>query len=153
MIERIVDWQKAINLAAKRFRDIVTACNEADSEKLEALVISGLGTEEDYTSSPENVFKLDEKGCFIYKGFVCQICDCYELHKSADDGASFYACRVAVHTAIDKHLKWIIVPYILYEIPSDSYMDKCTGLLNAIDEVTVGMEPELYEEIEKYELV
>ena len=153
MMERIVDWEKARLLAAKRFEEIITACNQADSEALKALIESGLGTEEDYTSFPENIFKLNEKGCFIYKGFVCQICDCYEFHKCVDDGASFYICRVAVHTAIDECTKWIIVPYMLYSIPSDSYMDKQTGLLSAIDEATVGMEPELYEELEKYGLV
>lgn len=147
MIERIVDWEKARLLAAKRFGEIITACNQADSEALKALIESGLGTEEDYTSSPENIFKLDKKGCFIYKGFICQICDCYEWHKSTDEGAAFYVCRVAIHTEIEERPKWVIVPYMLCSIPCDSYMDKCTGLLSAINEATVNMTPASYDEM------
>lgn len=148
MVERIVDWEKARLLAAKRFGEIITACNQADSEALKALIESGLGTEEDYTSSPENIFKLNEKGCFMYKGFTCQICDCYEWHKSTDEGAAFYTCRVAVYDTIEEEYpKWIIIPYILYSIPSDCYMDKYVGLLSAINEATVNMTPASYDEM------
>lgn len=146
-----IDWDKARLIAAHRFEDIITACNRRDEDDLRCFMESGLATPEEYMIE-DDAMKLDEKGCFIYKGFVCQICDCYQFQKCTDDGVSFYTCRVAVHSAIEKRPFWEIVPYMLYSIPSDNYTDNC-GLLSAIYVTIADKTPATYEEMEKYELV
>lgn len=148
-----IDWDKARLLAAKRFEDIIMACNNHDENAIRDCMESGIAWSSKEYMLEDDDMKLDDNGRFIYKGYTCQVCRCTECHKLDGYDGFFYVCRVAIHTATNAAPYWYIIPYMLYSIPSDSCMNKCTGLLSAINEATADMIPATHEEMEKYELV
>lgn len=141
-----IDWDKARLIVAHRFEGVITACNKGDAIELQALMECGLASPEDYMIEDDSM-KLDEKGCFIYKGFICQTCDCYELHKSADDGPSFYICRVAIYDDKRSVYDWIIIPYVIRYMPSSINVSEWQDFIHLLDEyITEDMHPVSYDE-------
>lgn len=39
-----IDWEKCVDLANKRLRDVVAAANKADTEEMKALMLSSIST-------------------------------------------------------------------------------------------------------------
>ena len=41
-----IDWEKCIDLANKRLRDVITAANKADAKEMASLMLSSMCSEE-----------------------------------------------------------------------------------------------------------
>lgn len=141
-----IDWEKARSIAAKRFEDVIMACNNHDENAIQDCMESGMAVPEDYTLEDDDM-RLDEKGCFMYHGFVCQICNCYEQRKWADEGPAFYVCRVAIYDNRRSVHDWIIIPYVIKDIYND-VVSKRPNFIRLLDEyITEDMHPVSYEVI------
>lgn len=45
-----IDWEKCIDLAKKRLRDVITAANKADAKEMASLMLSSMcGEESEFT--------------------------------------------------------------------------------------------------------
>ena len=70
MIE--IDWEKCIDLANKRLRDVITAANKVDAKEMTSLMLSSMCSEEsEFTEQTELTLNGDQtKGIyFTFKGY------------------------------------------------------------------------------------
>jgi len=149
-----IDWDKAKQIAAKRFEDVITACNKGDKDDLQCLMESGMALPEDYMieDEPEKRYKyLDENNCFITDdGYVCTM-----IESTAPGGYEYYLPYLA--NKQDNKIVWTIVPYKVKSVPGKGnstailYTDE---LADAIRNATIeGMHPVTYEEVKASAMV
>ena len=146
-----VDWEKAKQIAAKRFEDIITACNKGDIDNLKCFMESGMALPEDYIldgepePEPDKYYKyLDENDCFITdNGYVCKM-----EQVTAPDGYEYYLPYLAIKQ--DGKIVWTIVPYKVKSVPGNGkgtailYTDE---LVSAIVTATTDTYPAIYDEV------
>lgn len=67
-----IDWEKCIDLANKRLRDVVTAANKADTEEMTNLMLSNMCSEKsEFTEHTELALNGDQTDgiYFTFKGY------------------------------------------------------------------------------------
>ena len=94
-----IDWEKCIDLANKRLRDVITAANKADTEEMTSLMLSSVcGEESEFTEQTKITLYGDQtKG--IYFMF-----NCYKFHITKDTEFN------AIYTTNMYHL-WCLCDY------------------------------------------
>ena len=97
-----IDWEKCINLANKRLRDVITAANKADTLKMASLMLNSMcGEVSEFTENNEStkitLYGDQTKGIY----FMFQ---CYKFHITKDSEFN------AVYTTNMYHL-WCLNDY------------------------------------------
>lgn len=94
-----IDFEKCIDLANKRLRDVITAANKADAEEMASLMLSSMcGEESEFTEQTKLTLYGDQtKG--IYFMF-----NCYKFHITKDTEFN------AIYTTNMYHL-WCLCDY------------------------------------------
>lgn len=146
-----IDWEKAKQIAAKRFEDVITACNKGDIDALRDSMESGLAwSSNEYMledePEPDKCYKyLDGNDCFLTDtDYICKM-----MQVTAPDGYEYYLPYLA--NKQDDKIVWTIVPYKVKSVPGNGkgtailYTDE---LADAIHNATIeGMHPAPYDEV------
>ncbi len=74
-----IDWEKCIDLANKRLRDVVTAANKADTEEITSLMLSSMCSEESEFTVHTKLTLYGDQTKGIYFTF-----NCYKFHITKD---------------------------------------------------------------------
>lgn len=153
-----IDWEKAKQIAAKRFEDVITACNKGDADDLKCYMESGMALPEDYIlddePEPDECYKyLDVNDCFITdNGYICKM-----VQSTAPDGYEYYLPYIA--SKQDGKIVWTIVPYKVKSVPgngkgtailyTDELVDAIHTVINNIIVYsgTVSVCPAVYDEV------
>lgn len=161
-----IDWEKAKQIAAKRFEDVITACNKGDADALRDLMESGLAwfskeymLEDEDEPEPDKHYKyLDDNDCLITdNGYVCKM-----IQSTAPDGYEYYLPYIA--SKQDDKIVWTIVPYKAKSVPGNGkgtailYTDELadaihTAIDNIISQVTSSVYPASYDEVKASAMV
>ena len=152
-----VDWEKAKQIAAKRFEDVITACNVGDVDDLQCLMESGMAVPEDYTldddDEPDERYKyLDDNDCFLTdNGYVCKM-----IQSTAPDGCEYYLPYLA--NKQNGKVVWTIIPYKVKSVPGKGkgtailYTDELADAIVTVT-ATVNMHPATYDEVKANAMV
>lgn len=91
-------------IAAKRYEDVITACNKGDMEELKALMVCGLMTEDDFPPV------LDDSCAFKYKGYHCWLSSCNAFTNKEQVFWTAAAWRNGEHIGVfeDKYVCFIL---------------------------------------------
>lgn len=145
-----IDWEKAKQIAAHRFEDVIIACNVGDVDDLQRLMESGLALPEDYMieDEPEKRYKyLDENNCFMSDaGYVCAMTEF-----TAPVGNHYLLPCIANKQDNNNKIQWTIVPYKVEITPEYKdksailYTDELNDTINAA--ITEDMHPVSYDEV------
>lgn len=154
-----IDWEKAKQIAAKRFENVITACNKGDADNLKCFMESGMALPEDYTiedeteSEPDKRYKyLDDNDCFLTDNYYI----CKMMQVTAPDGYEYYLPYLA--SKQDGKIVWTIVPYKVKSVPGNGkgtailYTDELadaihTTIDNIVSQVTTNVYPAPYDEV------
>lgn len=94
-----IDWEKCIDLANKRLRDVITAANKADPYEMEALMMSSMCSEESEFTEQTKLTLSGDQTEGIYFMF-----NCYKFHITKDTEFN------AIYTTNMYHL-WCLCDY------------------------------------------
>lgn len=154
-----IDWEKAKQIAAKRFEDVITACNKGDADALRDFMESGLAwSSNEYMLKDEPELELDkrykyldENNCFITDdGYVCAV-----IESTAPGGYEYYLPYLA--NKQDDKVVWTIVPYEVKSVPGKGkdtailYTDELADTIR--NTIIEGMHPVTYEEVKANAMV
>lgn len=94
-----IDFEKCIDLANKRLRDVITAANKADPYEMEALMMSSMCSEESEFTEQTKITLYGDQTKGIYFMF-----NCYKFHITKDTEFN------AIYTTNMYHL-WCLCDY------------------------------------------
>lgn len=80
-----IDWEKCIDLANKRLRDVITAANKADAKEMASLMLSSMCSEEsEFTEKAELTLNGDCKDgiYFTFQGYNFHITKDVEMNSN-----------------------------------------------------------------------